>query len=211
MFMQFVRVLEHRALSSFSPRFATSAQVAMSRRRNKFNQIQNPIGFNPLRGFSNTNGSIVFGLLLKLSFFPNFSALVAKRVGTVGRSERCSNIRTNCANIKSVAPQTGRPSRATLRRKWGEAPFFAYFLWRSKESKCRPAQGSMKIKIAHITRGSNRRRKQRVPEKSKPAVAIAEGNNKRQQNQKPAEANTPRRIQQETTGKQRAPPPPLLR
>jgi hypothetical protein len=24
--------------------------------------------------------------------------------------------------------------------------FFAYFLWRSKESKCRPAQGSMKIK-----------------------------------------------------------------
>src|ERR1700710_2367060 len=31
---------------------------------------------------------------------------------------------------------------------WGwrfKAPFFAYFLWRSKESKCRPAQGSMKI------------------------------------------------------------------
>src|ERR1700710_848246 len=27
-----------------------------------------------------------------------------------------------------------------------KAPFFAYFLWRSKESKCRPAQGSMKIK-----------------------------------------------------------------
>jgi hypothetical protein len=37
---------------------------------------------------------------------------------------------------------------------------FAYFLWRSKESKCRPAQGSTKIKIKA---------------KMKPAVAIAAG------------------------------------
>jgi hypothetical protein len=36
-----------------------------------------------------------------------FRALVAKRVGTVGRSERCSNAPTNSRSMKGVAPQTG--------------------------------------------------------------------------------------------------------
>jgi hypothetical protein len=88
-------------------------------------------------------------------------ALVAKRVGTIGRSERCSNILTKFHNIESVAPRTERPLRGALRRAWCEAPFFAYVFWRSKESKCRLAQGSMKIKniIPSQTRGSYRSRK----------------------------------------------------
>jgi hypothetical protein len=56
-----------------------------------------------------------------------FRALVAKRVGINGRSERGSNTLTNFRSMKSVAPLTGRPARATLRREWCEAPFFAYF------------------------------------------------------------------------------------
>src|ERR1700754_4779649 len=40
------------------------------------------------------------------------------------------------------------------------APFFAYFLWRSKESKCRPAQGSTKIKFITNT---NRPKAKKAP------------------------------------------------
>jgi hypothetical protein len=86
-------------------------------------RFQRVFGFNGIRshGFQRQ----IFILVLSEAMV--FTASLAKRVGAAGRSERCSNTRAKCRNMKSVAPQTERPSRATLRRKWCEAPFFAYF------------------------------------------------------------------------------------
>jgi hypothetical protein len=162
MLRQLVRMFEHRSLRQMIPtRFATSAAINIDLLKPFAKHFSKEIGTRRLRSARGdwreeigtrrlasgetelANGDVDW---IRWRMRADIWAPMAKRMGTISRSERCSNTRTNCMGKKSVAPQTERPSRATFRRLWGEAFLCLLLLALAKESKCRPAQGSMKIK-----------------------------------------------------------------